>query len=85
MSLTSQTASEHAPIPPSLTFDDNECRVGGGLVVLDLGFIVIGINETAKLILQRLTDRQRFDPDRLWGSLGHAASIIGRWNDAAPG
>jgi hypothetical protein len=59
---TSQATSQHASIAASLSLDGDEGRVGRGLVVLDLGFIVIGIDKTAELVLEGFADRKPLDP-----------------------
>ena len=71
VSMTSQAASEHASVAASLALQQDDCRVGGSLVVGDLGFVVIGVDKTAKPHLQGLTGRQTLDPQLLGGPFNH--------------
>lgn len=72
---TSQAASQHASIAASLPLDQDESRVGHSLVVLDLGFIAVGIDKPAELVLEGFADRKSLDPRWLGRPFSHLPSM----------
>lgn len=75
MPPTSQAASQHASIAASLSLDQDEGRVGRSLVVLDLGFIAVGIDKPAELVLERFADRKSLDPRCFGRPFSHRPSM----------
>jgi hypothetical protein len=67
--------TKHRSEPSLVAFDGDEGRIGSGFVELGFGIVVVGVDQSRKVISHRRAVREPPDPPCLLGVLGHEISI----------